>query len=117
MCIRDSYYTYKVVETKYKERYNEALGGMERYVVETKTCYVDAVSYTHLDVYKRQSLSSFPQETGHMGLNERCDLISSFEKVIQDMNKLGKYDLQMFYMRNKMCIRDRPCVDGSFWDT
>ena len=40
------------------------------------------------------------KETGHMGLNERCDLISSFEKVIQDMNKLGKYDLQMFYMRN-----------------
>ena len=32
--------------------------------------------------------------------DERCDLISSFEKVIQDMNKLGKYDLQMFYMRN-----------------
>ena len=31
---------------------------------------------------------------------KRCDLISSFEKVIQDMNKLGKYDLQMFYMRN-----------------
>ena len=49
---------------------------------------------------KINSLSSFPQETGHMGLNERCDLISSFEKVIQDMNKLGKYDLQMFYMRN-----------------
>ena len=35
-----------------------------------------------------------------MGLNDRCDLISSFEKVIQDMNKLGRYDLQMFYMRN-----------------
>ena len=35
-----------------------------------------------------------------LGLNDRCDLISSFEKVIQDMNKLGRYDLQMFYMRN-----------------
>ena len=45
------YYTYKVVETKYKERYNEALGGMERYVVETKTCYVDVFShwdFTHV---------------------------------------------------------------------
>lgn len=39
------YYIYKVVETKYIERYNEALGGMERYVVETKTCYVDVFSY------------------------------------------------------------------------
>ena len=27
-------------------------------------------------------------------------ILSSFEKVIQDMNKLGRYDLQMFYMRN-----------------
>ncbi len=51
----------------------------------------------YYDVDRGNSLSSFPQETGHMGLNERCDLISSFEKVIQDMNKLGKYDLQMFY--------------------
>ena len=42
----------------------------------------------------------FYPETGCMGLNDRCDLISSFEKVIQDMNKLGRYDLQMFYMRN-----------------
>ena len=42
---RPMYYTYKVVETKYKERYNEALGGMERYVVETKTCYVDVFSH------------------------------------------------------------------------
>lgn len=36
---------------KYKERYNEALGGMERYVVETKTCYVDVFShwdFTHV---------------------------------------------------------------------
>lgn len=45
------YYTYKVVETKYKKRYNEALGGMERYVVETKTCYVDGFAhwdFTHV---------------------------------------------------------------------
>ena len=54
----------------------------------------------YYNVDKRNSLSSFPQETGCMGLNDRCDLISSFEKVIQDMNKLGRYDLQMFYMRN-----------------
>ena len=52
------------------------------------------------DVDRGNGLSSFPEETGHMGLNERCDLISSFEKVIRDMNKLGRYDLQMFYMRN-----------------
>ena len=54
----------------------------------------------YYNVDKGNSLSSFPQETGCMGLNDRCDLISSFEKVIQDMTKLGRYDLQMFYMRN-----------------
>lgn len=54
----------------------------------------------YYNVDRGNSLSSFPPETGCMGLNERCDLISSFEKVIRDMNKLGRYDLQMFYMRN-----------------
>ena len=54
----------------------------------------------HCNVDRGNSLTSFPQETGRMGLNDRCDLISSFEKVIQDMKKLGKNDLQMFYMRN-----------------
>ena len=54
----------------------------------------------YYNVDKGNSLSYFPQETGCMELNDRCDLISSFEKVIQDMNKLGRYDLQMFYMRN-----------------
>ena len=54
----------------------------------------------YYNVDKGNSLSYFPQETGCMGLNDRCDLISSFEKFIQDMNKLGRYDLQMFYMRN-----------------
>ena len=51
-------------------------------------------------VDRGNSLSSFPQETGCMGFTDRCDLISNFEKVIQDMNKLRRYDLQMFYMRN-----------------
>jgi TFIIF-interacting CTD phosphatase-like protein len=54
----------------------------------------------HCNVDRGNSLTSFPQETGRMGLNDRCDLVSSFEKVIQDMKKLGKYDLQMFYMRS-----------------
>lgn len=39
------YYTYTVVETKYLERYNEALGSMERYEAGTKTCYVNVFSY------------------------------------------------------------------------
>ena len=65
------------------------------------TSYVEMSALeAYYNVDKGNTLSSFPQETGCMGLNDRCDLISSFEKVIQDMNKLGRYDLQMFYMRN-----------------
>ena len=65
------------------------------------TSYVEMSALeAYYNVDKGNSLSYFPQETGCMGLNDRCDLISSFEKVIQDMNKLGRYDLQMFYMRN-----------------
>lgn len=48
---RPKYYTYTVVETKYMERYNPGLGGMERYKVESKTCYVDVFShwdFTHV---------------------------------------------------------------------
>ena len=28
------------------------------------------------------------------------NILAMLEKVIRDMNKLGRYDLQMFYMRN-----------------
>lgn len=48
---RPMYYTYTVVETKYLERYNEALGSMERYEAGTKTCYVNVFShwdFTHV---------------------------------------------------------------------
>jgi len=48
---RPQYYQYTVIETKYMERYNPALGGMERYAIGTKTCYVDVFSnwdFTHI---------------------------------------------------------------------
>lgn len=48
---RPTYYTYTVTETKYMERYNIAVGGMERYVVGTKTCHVNVFShwdFTHV---------------------------------------------------------------------
>ena len=35
----------------------------------------------YYNVDKGNSLSYFPQETGCMGLNDRCDLISSFERL------------------------------------
>lgn len=51
---RPQYYTYTVVETKYMQRYNPGLpGGIERYAVGTKTCYVDVFShwdFTHVAV-------------------------------------------------------------------
>lgn len=41
---RPVYYKYKVVETKYWERYITGVG-WDRIVVETKTCYVDVFSH------------------------------------------------------------------------
>lgn len=48
---RPKYYTYTVVETKYKERYNPSMRKREKYVVGTKTCKVDVFShweFTHV---------------------------------------------------------------------
>ena len=68
-------------------------------VIKDKEAYNLSLIHIQMCIRDRgNGLSSFPEETGCMGLNDRCDLISSFEKVIQDMNKLGRYDLQMFYM-------------------
>ncbi len=55
----------------------------------------------HYHVDRGKGLDSFPHGTGDMGLHDRRDFISLFEKNIEDMQRLGRYDLSMFYERNK----------------
>ena len=61
----------------------------------------DSVSYTHLDVYKRQ-LPLFITAQMHFDLRGR------FQPGwrIQDLTVL--IDVYQFFRRDKMCIRDRP---------
>ncbi len=54
----------------------------------------------HYNVDKGGGLTSFPNDTGNMGLNDKRDFISMFEEVVQDMQKLSRYDLAEFYKRN-----------------
>lgn len=54
----------------------------------------------HYNVDKGGSLTSLPNGTGNMGLNDRRNFISMFEEAIQDLQTLARYDLSQFYKRN-----------------
>ncbi len=54
----------------------------------------------HYHVDKGMGLDSFPHGTGDMRLHDKRDFISLFEKNIEDMQRLGRYDLSMFYAKN-----------------
>lgn len=54
----------------------------------------------YYNVDKGGGLSSLPKETGNMGLNDRRNFISMFEKAVEDLQKLAKYDIAQFYNRN-----------------
>ena len=41
-----------------------------------------------------------PLEAGNMGLNDRRDFISMFKKSIEDLKKLGKFDLSLLWMKS-----------------
>ena len=58
-----------------------------------------AVSYTHLDVYKRQSLQS-PNETFHNNKNHKNSRLSSQDKPL-------------FTIRNNFYRKGTKCVKGT----
>ncbi len=60
----------------------------------------------HYQINKGMGLSSLPNGTGNMGLNDRRDFISLFEKSIEDMQRLGRYDLSLVYAKNKNAYLD-----------
>ena len=56
-----------------------------------------------VDVYKRQvekqgGFTSLPLEAGNMGLNDRRDFIAMFKKSIEDLNRLGRFDLSLIHI-------------------
>lgn len=54
----------------------------------------------HYNVDKGGGLTSLPNGTGNMGLNDKRNFVSMFEEAIQDLQKLARYDLSQFYKRN-----------------
>ena len=69
MCIRDStFYVGKNSKLKYVEKhYAEGDGSGERIMNPTTVIYLEAVSYTHLDVYKRQVWRYYAQHRHECG--------------------------------------------------
>lgn len=41
-----------------------------------------------------------PLEPGNMGLNDRRNFVTMFEKGIEDLKKLGRYDLSLLWMKS-----------------
>ena len=100
---RPMYYTYKVVETKYKERYNEALGGMERYVVETKTCYVDVFShwdFTHVAKYRQAASQYESAEKTVAQLKAEMLRFKGKRKLTQEMVDLFVAQVRIYENKN-----------------
>lgn len=54
----------------------------------------------HYKVEKQGGFTSLPLEAGNMGLNDRRDFISMFKKSIEDLKKLGKFDLSLLWMKS-----------------
>ena len=54
----------------------------------------------HYKVEKQGGFTSLPLEAGNMGLNDRRDFISMFKKSIEDLNKLGKFDLSLLWTKS-----------------
>ena len=59
----------------------------------------------HYKVEKQGGFTSLPLEAGNMGLNDRRDFIAMFKKSIEDLNKLGRFDLSFlsFFSYRSFC--------------
>ena len=64
----------------------------------TQSTMTESVSYTHLDVYKRQILCDDPDENGRTGI---------YAGKLFLLHTEGHYRLYAVYHSVQMCIRDR----------
>ena len=58
----------------------------------------------HYKVEKQGGFTSLPLEAGNMGLNDRRDFIAMFKKSIEDLNKLGRFDLSLLWTKSMDCL-------------
>ena len=54
----------------------------------------------HYKVEKQGGFTSLPLEAGNMGLNDRRNFITMLKKSIEDLNKLGRFDLSLLWTKS-----------------
>ena len=68
----------------------------------------------HYKVEKQGGFTSLPLEAGNMGLNDRRDFISMFKKSIEDLNKLGRFDLSLLWTKSMDTYLNLPNANSKY---
>ena len=68
----------------------------------------------HYKVEKQGGFTSLPLEAGNMGLNDRRDFIAMFKKSIEDLNKLGRFDLSLLWTKSMDTYLNLPNANSKY---
>ena len=68
----------------------------------------------HYKVEKQGGFTSLPLEAGNMGLNDRRDFIAMFKKSIEDLNKLGRFDLSLLWTKSMDAYLDLTSANSKY---
>ena len=68
----------------------------------------------HYKVEKQGGFTSLPLEAGNMGLNDRRDFIAMFKKGIEELKKLGKYDISLLWMKSMDTYLNLTSANGKY---
>ena len=71
-----------------------------------------------LDAYskveRQLGLTSLQLAAGNMGLNDRRDFISMFKECIEDLNKLGRFDLSLLWTKSMDAYLDLTSANSKY---
>ena len=68
----------------------------------------------HYKVQKQGGFTSLPLEAGNMGLNDRRDFISMLKECIEDLNKLGRFDLSLLWTKSMDAYLDLTSANSKY---
>ena len=68
----------------------------------------------HYKVEKQGGFTSLPLEAGNMGLNDRRNFISMFKECIEDLNKLGRFDLSLLWTKSMDAYLDLTSANSKY---
>ena len=127
MCIRDSSYCLKYADDSTDENPVVLAKGVDENGKEfEQRIYINDVNPSsatvvemraleaHYKVEKQGGFTSLPLEAGNMGLNDRRDFISMFKKSIEDLNKLGRFDLSLLWTKSMDAYLDLTSANSKY---